>query len=196
MEAIPEVQGPVRPPKGLTVTPPQAMWDPSGPRGKSGSCQRGRGKERAASSVVSVSHSGPAATFPVSGTLENGQGVAFIPGSFPSRQEKRHRIKEEVGRKRTYPSSQELRVLAKMKPGDRERRPSYSARPNGTGSFEACAGASTPGVHLSEPHAEDYTCQSSSACTPRHTRCITTGNVQGGRAEAGRGKLLLAWEDG
>lgn len=31
---------------------------------------------------------------------------------------------------------------------------------------------------------------------PRHTRCITTGDVQGGRAETGRGRLLLAWEDG
>lgn len=31
-----------------------------------------------------------------------------------------------------------------MRPGDGEHRPSYSARPSGTGSFEACAGASTP----------------------------------------------------
>lgn len=97
MEAIPEVQGTVRPPKDLTVTPPQAMCDPNGPRDKSGSCQKGRGKERVASSLVSVSHNNLAAVFAVSGTLENGQEVAFIPGSFLSRQETRHRIKEEVG---------------------------------------------------------------------------------------------------
>lgn len=144
MEAIPEVQGQCGPPRDLTITLPQAMCDPNGPWDKSSSCQRGRGKERTASSVVSASHSSLAATFAVSGTLENGQGVAFIPGSFPFRQEKRHRIKEEVGRKRTY--SQELSVLAKTRPGDGERRPSYSSRPSGTGSFEACAGASTPAV--------------------------------------------------
>lgn len=109
MEAIPEVQGPVRPPKDLTVTPPQAMCDPNGPRDKSGGCQRGRGKEKAASTAVPVPHSSLAATIAVSGTLENDQGVAFLPGSFPPRQGKRHRIKEEVGRKRTYPSSQEAR---------------------------------------------------------------------------------------
>lgn len=55
-------RSPVRFPKDLTVTPPQAMCDPSGPRDKSGGCQRGRSKEKAASSVVSVPHSSPAAT--------------------------------------------------------------------------------------------------------------------------------------
>lgn len=83
MEAIPEVQGPVRPPKDLTVTPPQTMCDLNGPRDKSGGCQRGRDKEKAASSAVPVPHSSLATTVAVSGTLENGYGVASILGSFP-----------------------------------------------------------------------------------------------------------------
>lgn len=101
MEAIPEVQGPVRPPKDLTVTPPpQAMCDPSGPRDKSGSCHRGRGKEKAASCTVSVPHSSLAATGAVSRTLDNGQRGSFYPWIFShlsKERKKKHRIKEEVG---------------------------------------------------------------------------------------------------
>lgn len=55
------------------------MRDTNSPRDRSGSCQRERGTEEAASSTVSIPHSSPAATFAVLGTLENDQrGVLSV----------------------------------------------------------------------------------------------------------------------